>query len=633
MNRLTLNKTSFSAGELDVDMIGRGDLAAYANGSRWLRNVVIAPTGGVTRRPGLRFVDRAWGPGRLIPFEFNTEQTYLFVVTANRIDIYVGDTLLGGLITPWGAAEIPRLNWTQSADTLLVVHPDIPPYKITRTGATDWSIVEWSFYESGGLLYTPHHKFAADGVTVTPSATTGTITVSASAPVFQAGHVGQRLWIGGKQVRVTGFQSAYQVMAEVRATLAGTAATTDWEEQSFSPLRGWPVSVCFHQGRLVIGGSRDLPNRLWLSKSMDLFNFDLGTGRDDEAIEFSMLSDQVNAIRAVFSGRHLQVFTSGAEYMVTGAPLTPSNIQVTRQTRIGSPVDRTVPPRDVDGATHFVSRDGRDLREFLFTDVEQAYQANDLAMLAKHVMVRPVDQDYDSRNRLFYVTMEDGTLATLTIYRAEKVTAWTVQQTDGKFRSVAVVDGDVFVLVERGSAIFIERFDPTLALDCALSGTRDVLTTQWSGLSYLEGRTVRVLADSGSISDHEVSNGRINLAEPAGTIQAGLPFTHLIEPLPPVGSAGQALPPGTIVRLVQAHFRVLDTQALHIDTGRGVSAVPFRRFGKARFGDTPPGFSGDVRVRSVGWSRDVMQPLWRISQDVPMPCTVLSVATEIKIAE
>ena len=61
-----------------------------------------------------------------------------------------------------------------------------------------------------------------------------------------------------------------------------------------------------------------------MSQSGDLGNFDLGTGLDDEAIEFGLLSDQVNAIRAVFPGRHLQVFTSGGEWMVTGAPLTPA---------------------------------------------------------------------------------------------------------------------------------------------------------------------------------------------------------------------------------------------------------------------------------------------------------------------
>ena len=136
--------------------------------------------------------------------------------------------------------------------------------------------------------------------------------------------------------------------------LPGIEPTPDFEEPAFSALRGWPVTVAFHQDRLVIGGSRDLPNRLWLSKAGDLFNFDLGEGLDDEAIEFPILSDQVNAIRGVFSGRHLQVFTSGAEWMVTGDPLTPTSVQARRQTRIGSVVDRYVPPKNVDGATLFV---------------------------------------------------------------------------------------------------------------------------------------------------------------------------------------------------------------------------------------------------------------------------------------
>ena len=138
------------------------------------------------------------------------------------------------------------------------------------------------------------------------------------------------------------------------------------EEPSFSSIRGYPVSVTYHQDRLVVGGSRDLPNRLWLSKSSDLMSFDLGEGLDDEAIEFSILSDQVNAIKTVFSGRHLQVFTTGAEWMVTGDPLTPSVIQLKRQTRVGSLKNRNIPPQDIDGATVFISSNGRELREFVF---------------------------------------------------------------------------------------------------------------------------------------------------------------------------------------------------------------------------------------------------------------------------
>ena len=629
---LTLNKTAFTAGELDVGMMGRGDLAAFANGAQRLRNVVIAPTGGVSRRPGLRYVDTARGPGRLIAFEFNTQQTYLFAVSDGKIDIYADGVRINGLDTPWSAAQIAQLAWTQSADTLLLVHPDVSPRKITRTAANAWSISEWSFYQSDDVIYLPHHKFADDAVTLAPSGTAGSISLTASDAVFDPAHVGVRFRLGGKQVKITAVTSPTQASADVKQGLASTGATIDWEEQAFSPLRGWPVTVCFHQSRLVIGGSRALPNRLWLSKSMDLFNFDLGTGLDDESIEFSMLSDQVNAIRGVFSGRHLQVFTSGAEYMVSGTPLTPAKIQVDRQTRIGSPVDRMVPPRNVDGATHFISRDGLDLREFLYTDVEQAYQARDLAMLAKHVMIRPLDQDYDSIHRLFHVVMGDGSLGTLTIYRAEKVTAWTVQETAGNFLSVANIEGEVFVLVDRGDKVCIERFDDGLNLDCALTGSQATATADWHGLDHLEGRTIRVLADGGAIDDLVVTGGRVTLPVAAATIEAGLAYTHEIEPLPPVLANGQPLPPGQLVRMVQANFRVLDTKALHIDTGRGPTAIPFRRFGKDSFGAEPPTFSGDVRVRAIGWNRNAMQPLWRIVQDVPMACTVLAVSTQMKLA-
>ncbi|OAN50156.1 hypothetical protein A6A04_01730 [Paramagnetospirillum marisnigri] len=630
---VNVTKTSFTAGELDPALLGRGDLGAYANGARRLRNVIVAPTGGVSRRPGLRYVDTVRGPGRLIGFAFNTEQTYLLVVSDGYLDVYQGGSRIQTLATPWTTDRIPQLAWAQSADTLLVTHPDCPPKKIVRTSSGIWTMNDWAFFEEDGVICLPHHKFAEDAVTLTPSAGSGTITLTASAGMFQAGHVGLRFRLKAKQVLITAVASATSATAEVKEGLTDTQATSDWEEQAFSALRGWPASVCFHQGRLVIGGSRDLPGRLWLSQSMDLFNFDLGTGLDDEAIEFSMLSDPVNAIRAVFSGRHLQVFTTEAEYMVSGAPLTPTKIQVIRQTRVGSPNDRLVPPRDVDGATHFISRNGRDLREFLYADVEQAYQSTDLAMIAKHVMNHPLDQDYDGGRRLFHVVMDDGSLGVLTVYRSEKVTAWSVLHTDGRFLAVAVMGGEVHVLVERQGAVFLERFDSALSLDCALTGQQATPATVWSGLGHLEGRSLRVLADGGTLADQVVSGGQITLAQPAAAIQAGLPFTHEIEPLPPMTGSSQAATPGRAVRLVQASFRVLETAALHVDTGRGPLPVPLRRFGSARFGAAPPRFSGDIAVRALGWKHDALQPLWRIRQDSPLPCCVLSVTTQMKFAD
>jgi hypothetical protein len=319
--------------------------------------------------------------------------------------------------------------------------------------------------------------------------------------------------------------------------------------------------------------------------------------------------------------------------MVTGDPLTPGNVQLKRQTRTGSPTGRYVPPRDVDGATLFVARSGRELREFLFADVEQAYQATDLAVLARHIMTGAVDQDYDARNRLFHVVLADGALATVTVYRAEQVTAWSVQHTDGHFRAVAAVDDEVFVLVERQGTVFVERFDAALATDAALTGASETPQDEWSGLGHLEGRTVAVVADGTPLLPRTVSGGAIVTDAPARTMEVGLPFAMSVEPLPPAALQPRLSNQGIPVRLVSASFRLLEARALRADTGRGFRDVPFKRFGENALDAPPQAFTGDVTVRALGWRRGGTSPLWRIEQDAPLPCTILAVSTLVKVGD
>lgn len=628
MTRVRQIKTNFTAGEISRTLLGRGDLRAYDNGALALRNLFIHPTGGVSRRAGLAFVDHARGPGRLVAFEYNTEQVYLLVFSAGMIDVYGNDARVASVAAPWTAAQLAGIAWTQNADTLLVCHPDVAPRALTRRDGA-WSLADWSYKAESGVVRQPFYRFADAAVTLTPGGTAGAMTVTASAPVFEPSQQNTRIRIGGRQLLITGVASATTVQATALETLAGTQPTAAWDEQSFSPRRGWPVSVAFHQDRLVIGGSRDLPNRLWMSRSADPWNFDLGTGEDDEAIEFGILSDQVNAIRAVFAGRHLQLFTSGAEYMVTGTPLTPQNIQVSRQTRIGSPVDRTLAPRDVDGATLFVSRNGREIREFVYTDTEQAYQANDLALLARHMVQAPVDQDFDKARRLLFVVMGDGTIGAVTVYRAEQVTAWTRLVTDGAFRSVAVVGDDVYALLNRAGVWTVERLDDAVHLDAALVGTAATPAAVWGGLDHLEGRAVTVIADGTPAGTATVAAGRITLDTPAHSIQAGLPFSHVIEPLPvnPAAEGGA----GRVVRLVEVGFRLEDTAALRVDVGAGLTDLPLHRFGPQPAGGVPVPVSGDRRLRALGWRRDIDTPLWRIEQDAPVPFTLLSVTMELKV--
>ena len=644
MARRVLEKNTFSTGELAPELWGRSDLNAYANGAARLHNVFVEPSGGVRRRPGVRLVDKLPGAVRLIAFEFNTEQAYILAFGDYEGLVFKDGVATHRFETPFGVAHHDLLNWTQSADTLLVVHPDVAPMRLTRTSDVTnpqtggWEMSKWVWRETTYRTLHPYYKFGEPALTVTPSGTSGTVTLTANADLFVAGHVGTLWRIAGIEGEIIAVTDARHATIALKQNLPNTHETSDVEEQAFSDVRGWPRSVTFHQDRMVIGGSRDLPNRLWMSRSGDLFNFDLGEGLDDEAIEFALLADQVNAITGVFAGRHLQVFTSGSEWMVTGDPLTPANIQITRQTRIGSQSHRTVPLVNIDGATVFAGRGGREIREFLFTDVEQAYGSADLALLSRHLVNQPMDQAYDADRRLLHVVMGDGSLGTLTLYRSENITAWSSQSVqDSAFRAVAVSGGDVYVAIKRAERYFLGVFDAASGLD--LSMTQRLEPGQnprrhWGHLDALDGQRVAVWAGNQLIHDHPIGGGTVTVPDAVTALSVGLPFTHEISALPPAASDGTRPHGGNAVRLISATLRLQKTGQLRMDTGRGLRDVRLPVTGDAQ--DVNDGlYSGDITLRSLGWRRGsggtVNSGLWRIAGDLPRPFLLLGVASELGV--
>jgi hypothetical protein len=310
--------------------------------------------------------------------------------------------------------------------------------------------------------------------------------------------------------------------------------------------------------------------------------------------------------------------------------LTPATVQLNRQTRVGSVINRYVPPVTVDGATIFVADNGQEIREFLYTDIEQAYSAVDLALASRHIPVNIVDQDYDQYRRLIFVVRADGKFATMTLYRSEQVRAWTLHDTQGHVHSVSVVGQNTYLLVERNGEFYIEKFDEQTLLDSTLMGETQVPKSTWSGLDHLEGLSVTVIADDIVLDDsYTVTNGAVTLDDAATKVQIGLAYTHVLEPLPLAFSNGTA---GRKTRLIEAIFRVHETQALRLDVGRGLKDVPLKQFNEDDILDVPPPIvSEDIRVRALGWLKDGRQPYWRIEQDVPYQFTLLSSAVEIKI--
>jgi hypothetical protein len=640
MSRIVQHKTSFTGGELGPELYGRDDLRAYDNGAARLRNVLVRPTGGVTRRPGLRHVaELPPGPGRLIPFDFNAQQIYLVLLTPGEIRVYFpGEAVPDAtLASPFMAEHLPGLDWTQSADTLLLVHPDVPPQRLLRHAPQDWRLDGLPFAQDTSaaghtLKRLPFAKFGVPQLRMGATGTTGTVTLQTTNDLFVPGHVGTYFEIKGRQVVVTAVVNPQNATAETREDLVDTELTGDWGEEAVSHLRGWPRSIVFHKDRLILGGTRDLPNHVFMSRAGGLYDFDTDEGQDDAAIDFPLMSDQVNAICSVSSARHLQVFTSGGEWIVEGEPLTPSSVEARPQTAIGSMTHRTVRPHVVDGTTIFVGPGGEGLYEFIYTDLEQAYSAVDLTLLARHLAPKIADLAYDRFQRLLYAVTEEGALACLTQYRAEQVTAWTLcASAGGAIRAVAVVRDVAYVLAERAGQHFLEELDPAVQQDASLLGESASPATVWTGLDHLEGQEVSILADDCPRGRATVAGGAVTLDRPASRVAVGLPFRHEIAPLPPVVRNNTGRDPAAAVRLIETTLRLRETAQLRIDLGRGPEEVPLGGFSDPLL-DTPPvRFSGDRRVRSAGWRRADIAPLWSLEGDEPLPLTLLSVTNELKV--
>ena len=160
-----------------------------------------------------------------------------------------------------------------------------------------------------------------------------------------------------------------------------------------------------------------------------------GTNADDAMI-YTIASNQVNVIRFLKAQRTLIVGTVGGEFTVsadgTDASITPTNITIKRQSSFGSAnVDALV----AGNATLFLQRAKRKIRELSYNFDVDGYQAPDLTILNDAVTKSGINQMefQQSPDNILWCVRDDGVFAGLTYLRAEEVVAWHRHKLGGTF--------------------------------------------------------------------------------------------------------------------------------------------------------------------------------------------------------
>lgn len=457
-------------------------------------------------------------------------------------------------------------------------------------------------------------------------------------------------------VRVTGYTSTTSVSAEVITALGGTDATSEWREGAWSDYRGWPSSVCIHDG-----------GRLWWA-GKDRFNgsvtdaygsFDPEYEGDAGPISRSIGSGTVDTINWLLPlGRLLAGTDSGVIACRSTSfdePLTPTNFTPKRAASQGTAAVQAV---EVDGAGVFVQRGLQRLYEMAYAADRMEYAPNDLTAFAPDVCAPgiagiAVQRQPDTR---IHCWLTDGTVAVLLFDRNENLLCWVKVETDGEVESVAVLPGTpedaVYYAVKRtinGSTVrYLEKW----ALESeARGGTTNKLadsfvtysgaaTTTLTGLGHLEGEAVIVWGNGKDLSPgngddqttYTVTGGQITgLPEAVTTACVGLPYRARFKSTKLVYLIEQGLSALTAKKRIGMLGVVLaDTHALGLQYGRDFDSM-----------DDMPLIEEGTDIDQTAVNEDYEQPpftfpgQWDVDArlclgaSAPRPCTVLAAVIDM----
>jgi len=444
------------------------------------------------------------------------------------------------------------------------------------------------------------------------------------------------------RARITRYISATVVEAVTEYPFFNTTAIDAgrWElehnyEDVWSSTKGWPRSVTFHEGRLYFGGSKSRPSTVWGSKIGLFFDFVPFESLDDDAVEATLDTNDLNVITDIISSRDFQVFTTGGEFFVPQQgtdPITPLTFTFKNVSRNGIKPGTRV--QSVESGSVYIQRQGKSLNEFLFSDTQLTYITQRISLLSGHLLKGPQRialrraSSTEEADLLLMTNTNDGSMAVFSIMRSQQITSPSEYTTDGEFIDVGVDITQIYVVTKRvfngTTRYFIERFQDDLYTDCAFIGGS--AGGVGSGLPHI-GKSLNVITDGVPQSNETVSAGGAVTFDRESTTsyEVGLPITVYAKTMP----VEIKLQTGSRVsfkkRIVEISAVLEETQNLVINN----QPVAFRLLDNPLLDDPEPIYTGIKRVNGVlGYSRE--QSI-EVSQNLPLKMNLLGLDYRVAV--
>jgi hypothetical protein len=629
------------------------------------------------------WVEGAASAVRLVTFEVSTATRYCIALTDRSGALYNAGTLVESFPLPYASADLADVDVAVGADAMFFVHEDYPVrYLLNEFAGSDFQIAEYP------ILAQPQVDFN-DASSPTPvsevqvitfnvnwqqgddyhieleAARTGIVAYGGDADADERDSTAENMrrelqklftvpgYTGISVARTNTREytvtfagesaKAYNTLMTITpittsassaaATVARSASGTSRSEDVWSATRGYPRTVAFFGGRLYFGGSKSKLQSLFGSTVGDLQTFQFEEQLDSDPIFVTLDSQQLNAITALNANRTLEIFTSGSEWRYVkpqGDPITPSDKPIP-QTQYGT---ARIRPVNIDGASIFIQRQLKSVRDFRFDFEEDAYNSLGLSSLAPHLINGVVDvsawqgSSTDEINLVFVVNA-DGTVAVLNIRREAEVRAWTKWSTSGSFKAVTNTAEETYFAVQRtinGTAKnFLEQTDFDYYVDAGVNVVGGVS----NNALHLSGETCRVRLQSEHLVLGSQTGPTITPTESgyeAANIQVGLNFNPTVSPMPLVTSDRVGVNFMNKRRIVKSRVKVKDTLGLLVDG----QELPDRFYDIDSFDSSLTPFTGNHTLEDTSNWDERDDKLVTFTQTDPLPMNILAIVVDME---
>ncbi len=672
---------SFTGGELSPSLYERNDLAKYAIGLKTLKNGFVRAEGCVSNRAGLELVCEVKDSSKkvkLIPFSFNTEQTYVielgheyarFIKDGAQI-INTNNTPVE-IVTPYKQQDLFNIKYAQNADVLTLCHKNYVPRELSRNSNYSWGFTPVSFSSNisaptnvsatwtGGTEHLTTYRYVVTAVreeTYEESRRSAVVSVRGELEGY---------WGTTEYITIT-FDAVedaveYNVYRRINGIYAfvGTTTTTTFRDDKIepdlsstapvanNPFSGMnnPACVNYFQQRKVFGCLKNNPQQLVASQTGTNNNFNVSRPLNStDSINITLSEREVNEIRHIIAMNDLILLTSGGEWKINGADgsfTATSSIMASPQSFYGC---SNVNPVVSGNMIIFVQSGGSVVRDLGYTYVSDGYDGEELSIFANHLFEgkQVVDMAYSKEPyRILWCVMSDGTVNALTYNKKQEVIGWHKHQTKGYFESVTVVregneDTAYFVVrriingttkryIERMASRTVKKTNEGIFLDSALTYSGSPVQNI-SGLNHLEGQTINILADGCVVENKVVCNGAVHLDYPASKIVAGLPYEFELETLNLENENTHGL--SKIVNEININvtktredFFLVGTDGSLIQNTRSLNSV----------NDANYLYSGNIS--SFAFLNYTKEATVHIKQKYPFPITINSISMDVTVAD